>query len=620
MAISLKTAGTWAEYTTDLQTVAIPGTPAAGDRMFLWVQWKDQGITLATPSGWNLISGSNFSDGTVGTGNGLGSMRQSVFYRDWQSGDAAPQLDFSTATGLLAEAVIMLWTKGGGDTWGVPSAASAAWSASAGPQTITDDASTNVGDGAVVMAGVAIRDDSATFTRGTTDIDGSGITWNGNYVESPATHYSTTTGNDHSGDLGHRFVTTGASAQLTCSVSALSASETGSIVWIIQGLAVTIDLAPSPVAVTPAVPAPTVGLSLALAPAPVAVAPAVTSPTLALALALAPSPIATTPAVPAPSVTVDQSFAPAPVAALPSVPAPSLALALALEPAPVAAIGAIPASLLQLANELAPAPVAASVAVPASDLATEVAFSPAPILASLAVTASSLEQALSLVPAPVNVALGVPDSSLALEYTLTPAPVPVSLEIPASSLALALELSPAPVAVQLGIPAPLLGLLLDLAPAPIVALLVVPNSTVQAGSGQTDLEPDPIVALLEVPASSLSLALALVPDPVAAILATPEPALGLANTLEPSPVPLSPAVPAPLLETGGISLLPSPVPVLLVVPNSIVAGAAAGTVIHVASSVSIYAVTRTRARDLEADAPGEATARTVATARSSVRR
>jgi hypothetical protein len=237
MALSLKTAGTWAEYTSDLQSVTIPGTPAAGDRMFLFVAWKDFAITLLAPTGWNTIVNA-YADGTTGTGNGTGSMSQAIFYKDWQSGDTAPQLDFSTATGLLAEAVVMLWQKGAGESWTTPRYVTSAHSFSTSSVYESADQTIDIADGSVVMCQVATRDDSATFTRTTTSIKDAGglITWNGNYVESPATHYSTVTGNDHSGDLGHRLVTTGASGVTLQAEAVQSAADSGSLVWVVQNV------------------------------------------------------------------------------------------------------------------------------------------------------------------------------------------------------------------------------------------------------------------------------------------------------------------------------------------------------------------------------------------------
>ncbi len=232
MAISLKTAGTWAEYTND-GAVVIPGTPAAGDRMFLFATWKDFSIT-ASVSGWTAI-GAEFTDGAVASGNGTGSMKVQAWYRDWQSGDSNPTIDFSGA--MLGEAVIMLWQKGATESWNDPSAVTAAWPVTAATQTISASSTITVPHNSVVMALLGIRDDSATLTRPTTGIDvASGITWNGNYVESPATHASTTTGNDMSADLGHRFVTTGAAAQTLRVTATIAAVETGAIKWVIQGL------------------------------------------------------------------------------------------------------------------------------------------------------------------------------------------------------------------------------------------------------------------------------------------------------------------------------------------------------------------------------------------------
>jgi hypothetical protein len=101
---------------------------------------------------------------------------------------------------------------------------------------ITVDGTITVPSGGVVIGVAAIRDDSGTFTRPTDAIADSGglVTWNGNYVESPATHASTTTGNDMAADAGYRLVTTGAAGvTLQQKCTALSAAETGQLAWII---------------------------------------------------------------------------------------------------------------------------------------------------------------------------------------------------------------------------------------------------------------------------------------------------------------------------------------------------------------------------------------------------
>ena len=244
MAISLKTAGTWARMVTDGGSVAIPGTPAAGDRMFLFGSWKDFSVTVATPSGWTLID--DFSDGSVSATNGGGSVHNAVYYRDWQSGDANPVIDYSAAP-TEGHWVIMLWTKAGGDVWSTPTAVHAAIAAT-DPFSATSSATITIPDNSVVMCLVGLRDDSTTLARSTTSIgdDGSpAITWNGNYVESPATHFNSTTGLDMSGDLGHRFVTTGASGVNLTIEGDPVAAESGTATWIVQGLAFTQTYTPA---------------------------------------------------------------------------------------------------------------------------------------------------------------------------------------------------------------------------------------------------------------------------------------------------------------------------------------------------------------------------------------
>lgn len=104
-------------------------------------------------------------------------------------------------------------------------------------QTVAASATVAVPSDGVVMGLIGICDDSATMTRPTNGIDDSGglITWNGNYVESPVTHFNSTTGLDMSGDLGHRLVTTGATATLRMT-GTISAAETGAGKWVVQGV------------------------------------------------------------------------------------------------------------------------------------------------------------------------------------------------------------------------------------------------------------------------------------------------------------------------------------------------------------------------------------------------
>lgn len=236
MAIQLKTAGTWARLVVD-GTVTIPGSPAAGDRMFLFASWKDFAITVTDPNGWTPI-GTEFADGAVSATNGAGSVKVMAWYRDWESGDTAPNIDWSSNP-TEGHVVIMLWEKAANEGWDTPQTVTAAITANTN-WTATASSDVDITDGSVVMELVGFRDDSTTMTRSATtalEDDGSpNVTWNGNYVESPATHFNSTTGLDMSGDLGHRFVTTGASGVTLTGTGTLAASETGAAKWVIQSV------------------------------------------------------------------------------------------------------------------------------------------------------------------------------------------------------------------------------------------------------------------------------------------------------------------------------------------------------------------------------------------------
>ncbi len=282
MAVSFRVTGTWAELTAD-GSVAIPATPQAGDRMYLFARWKDFSITaqVTSPTGWTKLI--EFADGTTNSGNGTGSVKVACWYRNWQSGDTDPTLDFS-ANPTNASAVIMVMAKVGGDVWLTPLARTAAmtnWTTTS--QIVSASATVAVPSGGVVTGLIGIRDDTATMTRPTSGIDDSAaaIAWNGNYVESPATHHSTTTGDDGAADLGYRLVTTGATATLRLT-GTLSAAETGAALWVVQGTATAapVTVTPSTLALTTATFAPSARTNRILIPGQSALTLATFAPTV----------------------------------------------------------------------------------------------------------------------------------------------------------------------------------------------------------------------------------------------------------------------------------------------------------------------------------------------------
>jgi hypothetical protein len=259
MAISLRASGTWATVTTDT-AITIPGGSTTGDMMFLFASWKDFSVT-ATVSDWTEIT--EFADGSVSSGNGTGSMKVACWYKEHDGSESDPTLEFSGS--VIGGAVITTFQKGGGDTWDTPTFVTAALSITGGVRwSATSSSTLTVADGSVIIELVGIRDDSSTVTRHTTDPqsiadDGSpAVTWNGNYVESPASHQSTTTGNDMAADLGHRFVTTGAAGVSLTSSGTISNTETGAVLWVHEGLSAGTTVTPGTLSLTLTTFAPTV--------------------------------------------------------------------------------------------------------------------------------------------------------------------------------------------------------------------------------------------------------------------------------------------------------------------------------------------------------------------------
>lgn len=232
MAVANRAAGTWTEI-TGTAAVTIPGTAVSGDRMYLLAAWKDFSVT-ASVSGWTELT--QFADGSTGSGNGTGSMKVGCWYKTHSGSESNPTLTLSGS--VIGGACIVVFSKASTELWDAPLFVTAAitdWTNSA--RTVSASSTVDVPSGGVVIGLVGLRDDSAAFSRSpTTGIDvASGITWNGNYIETPITHLSTTTGNDASMDAGHRLVTTGGTVTLR-QTATISASETGAALWVVQGV------------------------------------------------------------------------------------------------------------------------------------------------------------------------------------------------------------------------------------------------------------------------------------------------------------------------------------------------------------------------------------------------
>ena len=139
-------------------------------------------------------------------------MKVGAWYKVAASGaESNPTLDFSSTTTLLGEACVSVFpqTAGGMDDAGLLDSSVAV------ADDRRDECDIGHDPGADWVARLAcvigVSDDSAAFSRLAADISmvTGTVIWNGNYTEAPATHASTTTGNDMAADAGYRLITTG---------------------------------------------------------------------------------------------------------------------------------------------------------------------------------------------------------------------------------------------------------------------------------------------------------------------------------------------------------------------------------------------------------------------------
>ena len=224
MAITVRAAGTWAVATTQSPTVAIPAGYQAGDLGILVSAWRPYTVTATVDQGWTEIV--DETPGATANGIGVGSSRLFVAYKELGASETNPTLTRSAAIAPGGQVIIVLQKGAADGPWTVEKIANAveqAMGSTAMSHALTTTAAISAGDLVFALTGVA--DDSATFTRATTAISG-GPSWAANVVEYPATHASSTTGNDMAADLVYRVASSGQASGASITVTAtLSAAE-----------------------------------------------------------------------------------------------------------------------------------------------------------------------------------------------------------------------------------------------------------------------------------------------------------------------------------------------------------------------------------------------------------
>lgn len=189
MTASFKSKGTFASGAAGV-TPGLPASVGDGDLMLLFVESANQ--AASAPSGWTAIptpSGNHFR----GTAGAAGGVRVDIFYRFWQSGDAAPTV---ADTGDHTTAIICAYC-GVDPTTPFDGVTPIGFNAAASTTLTMDGITTGTAD-ALVVHGVA-RDVDAASTNGVT-----GALTNANLTRLAEEHDQTvTTGTGGGLFIGH---------------------------------------------------------------------------------------------------------------------------------------------------------------------------------------------------------------------------------------------------------------------------------------------------------------------------------------------------------------------------------------------------------------------------------
>lgn len=233
MAIGQRASGTWGFGTSTSFPLTIPGAGSyqIGDLGIAIMIAKPFDVAISVDNGWSEIV--DETPGSTANGNGVGSVRLWVAYKVFTS-TTETDPNITIGTNSPNGGVIIVLSKGADETWDIAKLANSveqAMGTTAMSHDLTTTAAVQDGDWVFALTGVA--DDSATFTRATTAISGGGITYNGDVVEYPATHGSSTSGNDAAADLIYRKVTTGVASGATITVTATlsNAERVGSVLF-----------------------------------------------------------------------------------------------------------------------------------------------------------------------------------------------------------------------------------------------------------------------------------------------------------------------------------------------------------------------------------------------------
>jgi len=201
----------------------MPASPQAGDLHVLYFGVKPYTTTVTPPSGWTLIPNTDGTNGTVGSGTDVGSIKQAAYYRYWQSGDpTTPSVGFSGASVGLG--VIIRFRPTAGKTINVPVGDKGSDVSSGTDYAATMGADIGITVGDAVVSFTTIAGNNSTF--GSPTLSATGVTF-GTVTENPATEGSTSSGDDLEASGSTALPSAGPSSAAAVVGWTLSVAQTG---------------------------------------------------------------------------------------------------------------------------------------------------------------------------------------------------------------------------------------------------------------------------------------------------------------------------------------------------------------------------------------------------------
>ena len=225
MAISHRSTGA-ATFTNTMAGVAIPigAGASAGDMMICIGACKAFSVTTSINNGWTKI-GTEFHDSSnTAAGVDVGSMSVSAFYKEHTGSESNPTVAHS-ASPSCSGFLIMVFQKGGGETWNTPVFVGGGDNSAGTGYSTTCNADPGVTTGDAIAHWSAWGTDAATPCSTHITASQTGITFT--ETEDPATDPETTTG----GDMGmcvKRATVSGTSSAAPVLAGTIAASIVGS--------------------------------------------------------------------------------------------------------------------------------------------------------------------------------------------------------------------------------------------------------------------------------------------------------------------------------------------------------------------------------------------------------